>query len=68
MDRKLTRKEKIKARSKNMIFSTIFLIFLLTIPIFVTNQGQIFEEIGKIRAAITEIVNVTSFVFDTIKT
>ena len=68
MDRKLTKKEKIKARSKNMILPAIFLIFLLTIPVVVTNHGQIFEEIGKIRAAITEIVNVTSFVFDTIRT
>jgi uncharacterized pyridoxal phosphate-containing UPF0001 family protein len=66
MDRKLTRKEKIKAKSRHMTVPALVLIGLLTLPVFVTNHSQIFEGIGKVRAAVTQIVNVTAFVIDSI--
>ncbi len=68
MDRKLTRKEKMRARSKHMVGPTVFLILLLTVPVLVSNQAEIFASIGKVRTVITEIVNVTSFVIETILT
>jgi hypothetical protein len=68
MDRKLTRKEKIKARSRHMVIPALVLICLLTLPVFVTNHAQIFEGIGKVRAAVHQIVSVTAYVIDTIIT
>ena len=68
MDRKLTRKEKMRARSKHMVGPAVFLFLLLTVPVLVSNQAEIFAGIGKVRTVITEIVNVTSFVIETILT
>ncbi len=68
MDRKLTRKEKIRARSRHMVLPALLLVGLLILPVFVTNHNQIFEGIGKVRAAVAQIVNVTAFVIDTIIT
>ena len=68
MDRKLTRKEKLRAKSRRMVVSTILLVFILTFPIFLTNHTQIVEGIDKVRTVIAEIVNVTAFVIDTIMT
>ncbi len=68
MDRKLTRKEKLKAQSRHAVLPVVFLICLLMFPVLISNHSQIFEGIGKVRTAITEIVNVTAFVIDTILT
>jgi hypothetical protein len=68
MDRKLTNKEKIKARSRHMVVPSLVLIGLLILPVFVTNQARIFEGFGKVRAAVEQIVSVTAYVIDTIIT
>jgi hypothetical protein len=68
MDRKLTNREKIKARSRHVALPALVLITLLILPVFVTNHARIFEEIGKVRAAVAQIVSVTAYVIDTIIT
>jgi hypothetical protein len=51
-----------------MVIPALVLICLLTLPVFVTNHAQIFEGIGKVRAAVHQIVSVTAYVIDTIIT
>ncbi len=68
MDRKLTLREKIKARSKPIIIPGIFVLCFLAVPVVVSNHAEIFAGIDKVRAAITEIANYASFLFETILT
>ncbi len=68
MDRKLTIRERMRAKSRSIAISTILLVFLLAFPVVVANHAQIYREIGKVRNIITGIVNVTAFVIDTIMT
>ena len=66
MDRWLTRREKTRAKSKRIFATALFLAFVLTLPIFVTNYAQISDGIGRVSDAISQIVKVTAFVLDAI--
>ena len=67
MDRKLSRKEKIKAKSKRAALLAVILAGWLGLFIFGSNHIRISEEIGKLRAAISDVINVASMLVDSFK-
>ena len=66
MDRKLSIKEKIRARSKHYILPLVFLICLIGANIALSSHVEIYEQIAKVRETVTEIINLASFVIESI--
>jgi hypothetical protein len=66
MDRKLTRKEKTKAKTKRAVVLGVFLVSWLGIYIYGSNHVQISEGIENLRVAISEILHIVALMIESL--